>query len=216
MMGKLDTVVLGAEVEFIARPLVKPLRLSSGEISEVTEAQVVVRVRAGGREATGRGSIYLSDLWAWPDPALDHETRDAVLRELCEGIASDLPALCGGVAAHPLVLGLRLHHSVCDKSAPPILARAMCASPFDAAIHDAVGIALERSAFDLYEEYMPLPGADSYFGGKASAAIRQMIEAPRTKLDAWWIVGSSGSLEEDVMPWVKKRNLKGAQSGYAS
>ena len=89
---------------------------------------------------------------------------------------------CGGEAAHPLELGLRLHESVCREKTPPVLARAMCASPFDAALHDAVGIALGRSAFDFYREPMPLPSADPHFlDHNAAAAIARAIRRPEAE-----------------------------------
>jgi hypothetical protein len=162
----LQTTVLEARVRFVPQTFVRPLIISSGKITEITEAQAEVRVRVDGREAVGRGSIYLSDLWAWPDPAFTHAQRDAVLRKLCLDIAQKLAAMCGGEAAHPLELGLRLHESVCREKSPPVLARAVCLSPFDAAIHDAVGIALGRSAFDFYREPVPLPTADPHFAGR--------------------------------------------------
>jgi L-alanine-DL-glutamate epimerase-like enolase superfamily enzyme len=204
----LEVSVLGAGVEFIARELDTPLRLSSGLITEVTEARTEVTVLVGDKEATGRGSIYLSDIWSWPDPALTHEFRDTALRVLCQEICDGLEDLCGSEPAHPAELGLRLHHSVCDESDPPILARAMCASPFDAAIHDASGIALQCSAFDLYGETTSLPSADRYFKGGAVDAIRRSIQEPRARLDAWWIVGNSGSLDEAVAPWVDRRGYR--------
>ena len=205
----LDTEIRHAEVEFIPRFYATPLHLSSGVITEITEARASVTVRVGGGEATGRGAVYLSDLWAWPEPALTHEQRDGVLRDLCEEIARDLPALCGGEAAHPLELGLRLHDAVCPGTPPSVLARAMCASPFDAAIHDAAGIATGRSAFDFYGEAVPLPGADRFFTGQdACALIARSIQAPRTRLDAWWIIGSAEDLEEEVAPWVRRRGYR--------
>lgn len=205
----LDTEVRCAEVEFIPRIYAKPLHLSSGMITEITEARVRVTVRVKGREATGQGAVYLSDLWAWPEPSLTHKQRDGVLRDLCEEIARDLPSLCGGEAAHPLELGLRLHDAVCSGSPPSVLARAMCASPFDAAIHDGAGIALERSAFDFYDEESPLPSADQLFEKQdACAAIARSIKLPRTRLDAWWIVGSAEDLEAEVAPWVRERGYR--------
>ena len=142
---KLQTEILDAKVTFVEQPFLTPLIISAGAITTLPEAVAQVTVRVDGKEATGRGSIYLSDLWAWPEPSLTHEQRDGILRKLCKDIAGDLKSLCGGEAAHPLELGLRLHDNVCHEKAPPALARAMCASPFDAAIHDAVGIALGKS-----------------------------------------------------------------------
>lgn len=208
-MGRFDTHILEAHVAFIERPFLSPLILSSGAITTLPEAVATVRVRVGGREATGRGSIYLSDLWAWPDPALRHEQRDTALRALCSRIADGLWGFCGGEAAHPLELGLRLHASVCHRAeSPPVLARAMCASPFDAAIHDAVGQALGISAFGFYDEYSPLPSADPFFaGGSACRAIRKTLVSPRRALKAWYVVTKNDDMDT-LRPWVCDRGYR--------
>jgi L-alanine-DL-glutamate epimerase-like enolase superfamily enzyme len=202
--------VLEASVEFFHQPFLVPLRLSSGSISEITEARAEVRVRVGNREATGRGSIYLSDLWAWPEPTLSHNERDRILRAFCERLAADLPAQCGGESAHPLELGLRLHHAAGELPVPEnptLLAREMAASPFDAAIHDAVGHALQRTAFSLYQEDAPIPSGDSLFqAGSACAAIRHILRSePLRQLPAWIIVGPNDDLAGSVSPWIRER-----------
>ncbi|MDE2890541.1 MAG: hypothetical protein OXR72_20265 [Gemmatimonadota bacterium] len=206
----LNTEVLDADVAFIPRKLKTPLHLSSGLISELTEARAAVTVRVAGREAQGRGSIYLSDVWAWPDASLTHEFRDNALRGFCEDIARELYAHCGGAPAHPLALGLRLHESVAGGTSPPVLARAMCGSPFDAAIHDAVGIATGRSAFRFYAWTAPFPDADVLFpGGGASAAIQRLFHAPRTRLRAWWVVGSADDLGADLARVIQAHGYRG-------
>ncbi|MHB9107306.1 MAG: enolase C-terminal domain-like protein [Armatimonadota bacterium] len=206
--------ILHAEVQFIERPFRVPLQLSTGAITAITEAQAAVTVRVGGREVTGQGTIYLSDLWSWPKAPLDHAGRDAVLRRVCEEIADRLTALCGGEAEHPLELGLRLHHAVAHEAFalpadPPVLARAMCASPFDAAIHDAAGIALGRSAFDFYTEPAAIPSADGLFPGEgACTAIAQILEPPCAKLDAWWIVGAHEKLDDEVAHAIRNYDYR--------
>jgi L-alanine-DL-glutamate epimerase-like enolase superfamily enzyme len=205
----LQTTILNTRVRFCSQSLLHPLIISTGRITELTEAVTEVTVRVDGREATGRGSIYLSDLWAWPDLHLGHDRRDAELRKLCRHIEGDLWSLCGGEAAHPLELGLRLHESVCREKTPPVLARAMCVSPFDAALHDAVGIALGRSAFDFYREPTPLPSADPHFlHNNAAAAIAQVIRHPKRRLRAWYLVGKDDDLERDVGPWIRQRGYR--------
>ncbi len=190
----MNTEILDAKVEFVVQSLIQPLVLSTGSISEVTEAIATVTVRVDGKEAIGRGSIYLSDLWSWPDPAYTHEQRDKILRDLCEDIAANLWKYCGAEAHHPLELGMRMHESVCHEQTPPVLARAMCASPFDAAIHDAVGIAIGKSAFHFYDEPVALPSVDSYFeGNDACGAIAKIITKPKRDLKAWIIVGKNDS-----------------------
>ena len=216
------TQVLDARVEFIARRLAVPLVLSSGTIEKVTEARAAVTVRVGsqagtrGVEATGRGSIYLSDLWAWPDLSLSHDERDRELRGWCDTIARRLSELCGGEAAHPLELGLRLHHRVCEDDsigpastspAIPALARAMCVSPFDAALHDAAGLALARSAFSFYDEPAEIPTVDGLFAasGGASAAIRRMLRSsPQRAFPACVVVGQCDDAKTHLAEWVRQ------------
>ena len=201
------TSVLAASVEFIEQPFLTPLQISSGLITKATEARVNVTVRVGEHEGTGRGSIYLSDLWAWPGPTPDRAAKDKAMRELCEAIARSLFTLCGGEAAHPLELGLRLHHAL---SVPdmPLLAPAVCASPFDAAIHDAVGQALALSAFRFYESDAPIPSADRWFPrGGALRAIREVLRPPVQTLKAWWLVSAKDDLEHAVRPAVAKNGI---------
>lgn len=208
----MNVQVAAAEVEFFHRSFLKPLQLSSGTISEITEARASVTVCVGGKEATGRGAVYLSDLWAWREGALTHTERDQALRRLCADIAAALPAISAEIHGHPLELGLRLQQHVTTLSIPThpsALARLMCASPFDAAIHDAAGYALNRSAFDFYRDPAPLPSADRYFmEGNACAAIQAAIQPPQTALDAWLIVGPSDSLDEEIAPWVRDRRYR--------
>lgn len=206
----MKTQILAAEVEFIEQPFLKPLQISAGLITKATEARVSVTVRVEGREATGRGSIYLSDLWAWPGATPAREEKDRVMRALCREIAADLAVLCGGSAAHPLELGLQLHHAL-DGLCPqmPLLGRSVCASPFDAAIHDAVGIALGVSAFSFYERNTSIPTADAWFPeGGAAAAIRAVIRKPERELTAWWLVSAGDDLETAVRGNVLQRGIR--------
>ncbi|MCE9589636.1 MAG: hypothetical protein K8S99_03835 [Planctomycetes bacterium] len=205
--------ILEARVDFKAQRFSTPLMLSGAMIDNVTEATATVRLAVDGREATGRGCIGLSDLWAWPDPTRTHEQRDALLRDLCGRIAGDLSSLTRGTVAHPLELGLRLHHNVGhganigDPAVPP-LARGVAMAPFDAAIHDAVGRAMNKDAMGLYDDDAPIPSADAMFGGPGGtvAAVRSVIRPARLPwLDAWFIVGRADDLQRDIRPWVTGR-----------
>ncbi|HVK04783.1 MAG TPA: enolase C-terminal domain-like protein [Armatimonadaceae bacterium] len=210
-------LVTAAEVAFVRRPFLKPLRLASGEITEITEARATVTVETGdGRSATGHGAIYLSDLWAWPDPNLPSAERDAAMRAYCEVVAKTLPQRTGsGGAVHPLEAGLRLHATVQEDGmgggAPmPTLARLVSTSPLDAAIHDAAGRAFGVSAFALYGQDAPAPSADVQFpeDGGAVAAVRAMLRAtPAPALDATLVVGKGDDLAE-MDSWVRERGYR--------
>ncbi len=198
--------VLGAEVEFFEQKFRMPLRLSTGVIEAITEARAKVRISVGGREAEGWGSIYLSDLWAWPDPRLSHEERDAVLREKTRDIAERLRLLTGS-PAHPLELGLRLHDAVCGDAGPPALALALCTAPFDAAIHDAVGRALGVSAFAFYQSHYEIPSVDSLFGDGACRAIARALRPPPSALDAWWLVNAHDDLDGEFARVIRENGF---------
>jgi L-alanine-DL-glutamate epimerase-like enolase superfamily enzyme len=206
--------ILDVSISFCSQRLATPLRLSSGVIEELTQATVTVHGTAGGQRATGRGTVYLSDLWAWPDHSLSHLQRDGALRQLCESLVAEVPKYFRNVKLHPFELGLQLHHLACHddlaiEPSPPVLARAMCASPFDAAIHDAAGQALDRSAFALYDEAVALPSADTYFPeGGACRAIRDVIRPPRLKLPAWYIVGIEERLETSLVSAIQRHGYE--------
>jgi L-alanine-DL-glutamate epimerase-like enolase superfamily enzyme len=79
----------------------------------------------------------------------------------------------------------------------------MCASPFDAAVHDAVGIAFGRSALDIYDQDHAIPAADAYFlSGGAITAVRGLLQPWRREITAWWIVNKTDLLPNALAePW---------------
>lgn len=199
--------VLDATVEFRRREFATPLRLSSGPITEVTVAEATVRARAGRAEAVGRGAVCLSHLWAWPQPSACFAEKEADMRELCELIADKLVSLCGDGPAHPLQLGLHSHDALraTGPEGMPPLARLVCLSPFDAAIHDAAGRALGRSAFALYDEPVPIPSVDAFFpSGGAVGAVRRLLRGPSGKLEAWLTIGVDECVPEVLAPWIRR------------
>jgi len=203
--GPLSVRVLDAGVEFVEQPFLKPLQISSGTITQITEARVRVQVLANDKVAHGQGSIFLSDLWAWPDASRTHEERDAILRGFCLQIARRLSAWCSD-PAHPLELGMRLHDVASRHPVIPPLASAMCVSPFDAAIHDAVGRALGCSAFSIYEEECPAPSVDALFeGGSAVRSIRKLLcRPPARRVAGWYLVSATDDLGETISVWAAR------------
>lgn len=193
-----QTRVLSASVEFVERAFATPLTISSGTIRTITEAQVRVEVEAGLRRGIGRGSIYLSDLWAWPDASRTHEQRDKILRDHCVYVARELPSWCHD-SAHPLEHGLRIHHLATTHPLLPPLAGALCGSPFDAAIHDAVGHALGMSAFDFFQEDFPTSTDALFPEAGAASAIRNLIRVPpATQLAGWFILNVGNDPQASV------------------
>ncbi|MES2460469.1 MAG: enolase C-terminal domain-like protein [Armatimonadota bacterium] len=203
----LAPTVQSARLTFARRPFLVPLRLSSGTITDITEARAEVTVTVDGKTATGHGAIYLSDLWAWPDPSRTSAERDTAMRAFATQMAALLPSLVGDDSAHPLEAGLRLHRAALDAdSALPPLARLVSTSPLDAALHDAVGQALNRSAFALYDADYPIPSADTHFPGiGACAAVRALLKpSPAPTVAATLVVGKGDDLTT-LSPWITDR-----------
>jgi len=194
-------------VQFVRRPFAVPLRLASGTISDITEARIDLDVVVDGQRATGSGAIYLSDLWAWPDPAIPSVERDAGMRRYLETGARHLSEWAEG-AQHPLEIGIRLHdRSLADSgSVLPPLARLVSTSPLDAAVHDAVGRALGKSAFAIYDTPVPCPSADQHFpSGGAVMAVGALLESgAKANLDASLVVGKGEDLAA-LDTWVGGR-----------
>ena len=206
----ISVTVIDAGFRFTRRSFFKPLRLSTGLITDLIEATGFVRVRGPSGEATGEGNILLSDLWAWPDPNRPHAEREEVMRAYCIRLADELPARCGARPAHPIVLGMNLSDSLHSDDAMPVLARSVCASPLDAALHDAAGKLASISAFDLYEGNAGEESIDRWFPDcGAFAAIRKVIRPATNVFDAWHLVGASDDLDEVSREWRERRSFRG-------
>jgi L-alanine-DL-glutamate epimerase-like enolase superfamily enzyme len=201
--------IVDASVSFSRRRLNAPLAVGAATIEELTLAEASVVLEQRGRVAKGKGAVYLSDMWAWPTSLLSHEECVRSLRELCESIAAALPTFDGAQVLHPLETGLRIHCLACEQLSvtpnPPALARALCGSPFDAAVHDAVGRFARLSAFSLYNEAVPVPSADRYFPGVgACREVANIIQPPKRELPAWYVIGMSEPLEATMLPAMRR------------
>ena len=157
-----DIVVKSLEVFYTPCVARTPLKfgavvveyLDFGKVKAVVENQ-------RGQRAEGWGGIFMMDLWGWPDPNLTHEAKEAAMKDVLQGYC-DL-VLGYSDPAHPIDTfhdledDLRsLNLSVCEKhqlSPPqPFLSALVCASPVDAAIHDAFG---NVNGIDVYDGYGP-------------------------------------------------------------
>jgi L-alanine-DL-glutamate epimerase-like enolase superfamily enzyme len=208
---KLNCEILTAAVTFREQPFAKPLQLSSGTITEITEATVEVHVLVDGRESQGLGSIYLSDLWAWPDPSLTHAQRDEAMRSYCQTAILGLEKQQRR-GSHPLEVGMALHPTGVGLSGEevPLLAALVCLSPLDAALHDATGRALGISAFRFYEEESPILSLDALFpqGGAIAAIRRMLLPEPSSSVDGWYVVSGTDPLTDDFRQFVEQRGFR--------
>lgn len=150
-MPDTDIRILEIEPYFTNEKAREPLKFGAQVMDLVTFCHVRARVEnRRGQVADGWGAIFLSDFWAFPSPRIPHETRDLVMRRVTQTLCQRFTDYPRTRFAHPLdifwTLEPELAHinaTICAEmqlpEAMPFLGALVCASPIDAAIHDAFG-----------------------------------------------------------------------------
>ncbi len=157
-----DVRIKAVETDYRYEKARTPLKFGSVVVEEVTYCTVKATVENGkGDVADGYGGIFLMDFWGWPDPNLPHEAKAAAMLQITEQYCDLVRSYAG--AAHPVEIFYDLEDDlrqanldVCanrDLSpAQPFLGALVCASPVDAALHDAFGMV---NGIDTYNGYGP-------------------------------------------------------------
>ncbi len=182
-----DIRVREIEVTFADETLRTPLKFGTGLVHAVTSMTArLVAENGAGQVAEGYGNILLSDVWGFPSAVLSHEERDAAMREVGKRFAARVAE--GTEAGHPIDLFLSakqdlgaISEDVCDKlelvESMPILGALVCASPVDAALHDAFGRANGVSAYDTYGPEFMARDLSHYLGPEfAGKCIRDYLK----------------------------------------
>lgn len=137
-----------------------PLKFGAQVVPRCTffRCKATVENRRGER-AEGWGGIFIMDFWAFPSPRVSHEKRVLAMRQVseryCELVVSSRNW------GHPIDLflaheeGLKeINRDVCQQlrlaEEMPFLGALVCASPVDAALHDAFGHVNGISSYDGY------------------------------------------------------------------
>ena len=169
-----DNRILEIEPYFSDEKAREPLKFGAQVMDKVTFCHVRVRVEnRQGKIADGWGAIFLSDFWAFPTPRIEHETRDVVMRRVTQ-------TLCKRLAdyktwAHPLDIFwaiepelAKISTAICDEMKlpehMPFLGALVCASPIDAAIHDAFGNVNGISSYAGYSQDFVSHDLSAYLG----------------------------------------------------
>ena len=139
-----------------------PLKFGGVVVERLPFCRIRAEVEsAAGETAEGWGGIFVMDQWGWPDPAVSHEDKQMVMKGTIERfreLVLDYPEY-----AHPIDIFIdleddlaRISEQVCSEhgldTAQPFLNALVCASPIDAALHDAFG---NVNGIDSYRGYGP-------------------------------------------------------------
>jgi L-alanine-DL-glutamate epimerase-like enolase superfamily enzyme len=158
-----------------------PIKFGGVALDRVTvlnvEAEVVT---VAGKRATGFGSMPLGNVWAYPSRAMSYQqTLDAM-----KAVTDRVAAVYRGHkrTGHPIDITWALEHEYLKEAEAvgrrlavpdpiPVLATLVCASPFDAALHDGFG---KAHGLNCYSTYGPdfLPHDLGHYLGTEFAGLR--------------------------------------------
>jgi L-alanine-DL-glutamate epimerase-like enolase superfamily enzyme len=190
-----------------------PIKFGGVALDRVTLVNVHCRVRTrAGMSAAGFGSMPLGNIWAFPSKSLPYDKTLAAMKMVVERIA----AIIGKCQeyGHPIDLALHLEPEIHDAAIQvgdqlmlnepiPPLATVVCASPFDAALHDAFGKVHGLNCYSTYSrEFLP-HDLGHYLGPPYRGNhLEDFLECqPRPTLPVYHLVGALDALSADDVPY---------------
>ncbi|MCX7804593.1 MAG: hypothetical protein N3A38_05315 [Planctomycetota bacterium] len=202
-----DIRILRLSVEFHDVPARTPLKFGGVVVREAAGATVraLVENRRGSR-VEGHGMMSLSNAWSWPSQTVPPGLCLDAMKLLCLRICEALSRL--REAAHPLdwftdtiepeCLRLAAGVSADMKLAEPMprLSALVCAASFDAALHDAFGLANGIGSYDgLGPDHMSYD-LSKYLGSAFSGKYpsRYLRDGFLPKLSVFHLVGGLDKL----------------------
>ena len=210
-----------------------PLKFGAVVMDRVTYCQVRATVEnRRGERAIGFGAIFLADFWGFPSKVVPHPERDRAMREVVRRFAKVVEGYEG--YAHPIDIFLeteeelrRVNAHACAElglaEEMPFLGALVCASPVDAALHDAFGNVNSICTYDGYgRDFMAQDlgyHLGSEFDGKYPADYLRSAYIPQ--LPVFHLVGGLDKLRvpelddsdpQDGLPvsldqWVEREGL---------
>ncbi|ASV75487.1 hypothetical protein THTE_2885 [Thermogutta terrifontis] len=136
-----------------------PMKFGGRVVTDVTLRNVVIDVETrGGRRARGFGSMPVGNVWAWPSQEVPPDKTLQAMVLFGSQFQSWLGEYKG--TGHPLEIteewssaydyvarSVEEHLRLSERM--PRLAQLVAASPFEAALHDAYGRALEQNSYNV-------------------------------------------------------------------
>lgn len=185
-----------------------PIKFGGVALDRATILNVHITVETRtGTVARGFGSMPLGNVWSFPSKLLSYEQTLAAMKAVVERIAR----IAGEYEdfGHPIDLGVALEpryeaaaHEVEKASALPeripVLCTLVCASPFDAAVHDAFGKAHGLNCYHTYGPDFLSHDLGHYLGNdfRGEMLERYVRREPQPRMPLYHLVGALDPLEE--------------------
>src|SRR5579862_8647157 len=184
-----------------------PIKFGGVALDRVTLLNVHCRVRnREGKSTVGFGSMPLGNVWSFPSKSLSYDKTLVAMKMVAERIGAVVGEF--RVSGHPIDLWHQLEptfHQAARQveeqlqlSEPiPPLATVVCASPFDAALHDAFGKVHGLNCYDIYgRDFLP-HDLGHYLGPPYRGLhLENFVNCqPRSTLPVYHLVGALDALE---------------------
>jgi len=177
-----------------------PIKFGGVPVDRVTLLDVTLTVETrAGQIATGRGSMPLGNVWSFPSRRLRYEQTLQAMKTLAGELAR-ITSQCREIG-HPLDLTHHLeplyHQAAAELSQllpepiPP-LCTLVVASPFDAALHDAMGKAIGVSCWHTYGRDFVSHDLGHYLGPEFAGEdlAQYVLREPVPSLPMYHLVGA--------------------------
>lgn len=233
MSLKSDIRILSANPyikEAVART---PLKFGAVVVERCPFCEVKVEVEnREGNIAQGYGGIFLMDLWAFPDPLVSHDKKNEAMREVTRRFCRRV--IKYNQFSHPIDIFWNLRQELETTAEEvskqrrlekklPLLAALVCASPVDAAIHDAFGNVNKIDTYNGYGKGFMDHDLSYYLGEefKGRYIADYIREDYSSKIPVFHLVGGKDKLRQsevdesdpqDGLPnsldeWIKRDGL---------
>ena len=184
-----------------------PIKFGGVALDRVTLLNVACEVRTrAGKVGRGIGSMPLGNAWAFPSRVMPYEVTLKAMQVLAERLSrlyGDHPEY-----GHPIDLTWALEHEFAPLAAAvsrelqlpepmPLLAALVCASPFDAALHDAGGKAHGLNSYHTYGPEFMNHDLGHYLGAefKGEPLNRYLRQQPQPRMPLYHLVGALDPLD---------------------
>lgn len=189
-----------------------PLKFGGRVLDAFTLVNVTAEVETrDGRRGRGFGSMPMANVWAWPSSQVSGDQAKKAMIELGQRLASQSNQYAG--AGHPLEITHDLsqsYQSAADEitraaelaERMPRLAQLVCASPLEAAIHDAYGKALGQNAYNVLGREFVARDLASYLTAEFAGEYldRYTLREPKPTMPLYHLIGGLDPLTDADVP----------------
>lgn len=185
-----------------------PIKFGGTALDRVTVANVTIDVStAAGRKARGFGSMPLGNVWSFPSRSLTYDDTLGAMKALTERIATLTAA--HREYGHPIDLTWALEGQYIEAARAvdaerglaekiPVLCTLVCASPFDAALHDAFGKVHGLNSYHTYGPDLMSHDLGHYLGAefRGETLDQYVRREPQPRMPLYHLIGALDPLEE--------------------